>query len=74
MASELLFSICFFNCLFRKLHEFLSLIIFKTDSLEEEVTRTLKILVIGDVATGKTCLIQRYTKNTFSNNYKFTVN
>lgn len=30
--------------------------------------------MIGDVATGKSCLIQRYTKNAFSNNYKYTVN
>lgn len=32
-----------------------------------------KIIVIGDVAVGKTAIIKRYTKGTFSNNYKLTV-
>ncbi|KAF9397764.1 rab32, member RAS oncoprotein [Mortierella sp. AD011] len=32
-----------------------------------------KILVIGDLGTGKTSIIKRYVHNIFSNNYKSTV-
>jgi len=34
---------------------------------------TLKILVIGELGTGKTAMIQRYVKNTFSGHYRSTV-
>jgi GTPase SAR1 family protein len=33
----------------------------------------LKILVIGELGTGKTAVIQRYTRNTYSANYLATV-
>jgi GTPase SAR1 family protein len=33
----------------------------------------LKILVIGELGTGKTAIIQRYTRNTYSGNYLATV-
>ena len=32
-----------------------------------------KILVVGDSGTGKTSIINRYTKNEFPQNYKATV-
>mmetsp|Transcript_1958 Transcript_1958/g.2815 ORF Transcript_1958/g.2815 Transcript_1958/m.2815 type:complete len:211 (-) Transcript_1958:500-1132(-) len=33
----------------------------------------LKVLVVGDVAVGKTSIIQRYTNDTFRNDYKTTI-
>lgn len=33
-----------------------------------------KILVVGDLGTGKTSIIRRYVHNIFSSNYKSTVN
>lgn len=32
-----------------------------------------KILVVGDIGTGKTSIIKRYVHNIFSNSYKSTV-
>lgn len=32
-----------------------------------------KILVVGDLGTGKTSIIRRYVHNIFSSNYKSTV-
>jgi GTPase SAR1 family protein len=34
---------------------------------------TLKIIVIGELGAGKTALIQRYVKNTFTGQYRSTV-
>ncbi|CAF1516800.1 unnamed protein product [Rotaria magnacalcarata] len=34
---------------------------------------TLKVLVIGDIGTGKTALIQRYVSNTFAGAYRSTI-
>jgi GTPase SAR1 family protein len=34
---------------------------------------TIKILVIGELGTGKTAIIQRYVKNVFSSYYRNTV-
>lgn len=39
----------------------------------EENEHLYKILVIGDIGTGKTSIIQRYVHNTFSANYKSTI-
>jgi small GTP-binding protein len=33
----------------------------------------LKIIVIGNSGTGKTSLVNKWTKNTFSDNYKATI-
>ncbi len=35
--------------------------------------RTIKLLVIGELGTGKTAVIQRYVKNVFSGHYRSTV-
>jgi small GTP-binding protein len=32
-----------------------------------------KVLVVGNVATGKTCIIRRYTRNEFSSDYQTTI-
>ena len=41
---------------------------------EEGVTEYLfKILVVGDIGTGKTSIIKRYVHNIFSMSYKSTV-
>eukprot|EP00697_Spironema_sp_BW2_P010141 gnl/Spiro4/25259_TR12575_c0_g1_i1.p1 gnl/Spiro4/25259_TR12575_c0_g1~~gnl/Spiro4/25259_TR12575_c0_g1_i1.p1 ORF type:complete len:264 (+),score=49.13 gnl/Spiro4/25259_TR12575_c0_g1_i1:41-793(+) len=34
---------------------------------------TFKILVIGDLATGKTCFVRRFAHNRFSNKYRATI-
>jgi Ras-related protein Rab-34 len=31
------------------------------------------VIVIGDTAVGKTCLVQRYVSNSFSKDYKATI-
>lgn len=36
-------------------------------------TAIAKILVVGDIATGKTSVIKRYVRNTFSADYKTTI-
>jgi small GTP-binding protein len=33
---------------------------------------TLKLMCIGDAASGKSCLIKRFVDNTFSENYNAT--
>ena len=33
----------------------------------------LKLIVVGDVGVGKTCIIRRYTQNLYSDNYKATI-
>jgi len=33
----------------------------------------LKLVVVGDVGVGKTCIIRRYTQNVFTDNYKATI-
>jgi GTPase SAR1 family protein len=32
-----------------------------------------KLIIIGDSGTGKSCLIARYTKDEFQNDYKVTI-
>uniref|UniRef100_A0A5S6R1B1 Ras-related protein Rab n=1 Tax=Trichuris muris TaxID=70415 RepID=A0A5S6R1B1_TRIMR len=39
----------------------------------DEIERTLKILVIGDIGTGKTSIIRRYVHNLFSPDYQATI-
>ncbi|KFD52456.1 hypothetical protein M513_06653 [Trichuris suis] len=39
----------------------------------DEIERTLKILVIGDIGTGKTSIIRRYVHNLFSSDYQATI-
>ncbi|CDW52036.1 Ras domain containing protein [Trichuris trichiura] len=39
----------------------------------DEIERTLKILVIGDVGTGKTSIIRRYVHKMFSADYQATI-
>ncbi|XP_067347678.1 ras-related protein Rab-34-like isoform X2 [Channa argus] len=42
----------------------------KTDSLSFNVA---KVIVVGDVAVGKTCLVSRFCKGAFDKNYKATI-
>jgi small GTP-binding protein len=35
--------------------------------------RVLKIIVVGDMGTGKTCLIRRFVENTYSEFYRLTI-
>ncbi|KAM9846798.1 ras-related protein Rab-34 [Aulostomus maculatus] len=42
----------------------------KTDSLSLNVA---KVIVVGDVSVGKTCLISRFCKGAFEKNYKATI-
>jgi len=41
--------------------------------MTDEKARVAKVLVVGDVATGKTSAIQRYVKNVFSKDYQTTI-
>lgn len=34
---------------------------------------TIKVIIVGDAAVGKTSFIQRYVTNAFQSNYKWTV-
>ncbi|PRP79995.1 Rab GTPase [Planoprotostelium fungivorum] len=46
----------------------------KSSEFEVEKTEHIfKILVVGDIATGKTCLIKRYVHGIFTNSYKSTI-
>lgn len=40
---------------------------------QEPVEYLYKILVVGDIGTGKTSIIKRYVHDIFSNSYKSTV-
>ncbi|KAI4814307.1 hypothetical protein KUCAC02_003507 [Chaenocephalus aceratus] len=42
----------------------------RTDSVSFNVA---KVIVVGDVAVGKTCLISRFRKGAFDKNYKATI-
>ncbi|OXB59531.1 hypothetical protein ASZ78_004504 [Callipepla squamata] len=49
-----------------------------TSACQEQRTGTVgfkisKIIVVGDLAVGKTCLINRFCKDTFDKNYKATI-
>ncbi|XP_073172261.1 ras-related protein Rab-34 isoform X4 [Lepidochelys kempii] len=49
-----------------------------TDACQEQRTGTVgfkisKIIVVGDLSVGKTCLINRFCKDTFDKNYKATI-
>lgn len=41
--------------------------------MSDEKKKLLKVLVVGNVATGKTSVIRRYTDNTFEDNYNTTI-
>ena len=43
-----------------------------SDEIEQDEF-TFKLLLVGDVGTGKTCFIKRYVENRFSTHYKATV-
>lgn len=40
---------------------------------EDVIERVYKLLMVGDIGTGKTCLIKRYTQNAYSIHYKSTI-
>jgi Ras-related protein Rab-32 len=44
-----------------------------TTASREPVEYLYKILVVGDIGTGKTSIIKRYVHNIFSNSYKSTI-
>lgn len=42
-------------------------------SIDSFKVKTCKCIIVGDIAVGKTCLINRFTHNTFSRHHKATV-
>jgi len=47
--------------------------ILSSPSDDEQREYKLKVIVIGEPATGKTAIIERYTKNIFTGTYRNTV-
>jgi small GTP-binding protein len=42
-------------------------------SPESSVIRVIKIIVVGDMGAGKTCLIRKFVKGSFADFYKLTI-
>nr|XP_042912829.1 ras-related protein Rab-34-like [Parasteatoda tepidariorum] len=45
----------------------------KINSLKCEMLRLIKVIVVRDVAVGKTCLVRRFCLQAFDTNYKATI-
>lgn len=45
----------------------------KTDVMEEDFDRELKVLVIGNGHVGKTSMIRRFAKGVYTDEYKKTI-
>lgn len=41
-------------------------------SIDTFKVKTCKCIIVGDIAVGKTCLVNRFRENIFSPNYKAT--
>ena len=46
---------------------------YNTSESPDEVTRIMKIIVVGDMGTGKTSLIRKYVEGNFSEFYRITI-
>ena len=53
--------------------KYVKFLITKSNSIVEKKEHLYKILVIGELGTGKTSIIKRYVHNLYSPNYRATV-